>query len=338
MDLRGSSMKTSIYFVIPDYDRPSWGIGMLYHHVAMLNKNGFQAKVLHEKSPFRLTWLALDVPVTHLNNVDFSCDHGDIMVIPEIFAGDERFLKQGARKVVFVQNAFLVLRHLPKVCRYEDLGFEHTLTYMPHLHAILRQHFTENTTDIPPFVAPYYYSDPVNASIRKKQIVLFPKTGSEDYAIVRKMLEKKLSNDSHSNWQMIELEDISHREVAEIMKKSEIFVSVNTHEAFNSSVPEAMAAGCVTLCYEAYGPKDFLLNGHNAYVFQNNDVYGLLDKLFYVLDHFEANGITFSEIRKNAYQTACQYNMRETESALVDFFKGFIKGDADEQRNVPIYE
>jgi hypothetical protein len=305
-------MKASIYFVIPDYDKPSWGIGMLYHHVAMLNKNGLQANVLHENSPFQLSWLTLDVPIAYLTEPEFSFSPNDVLVIPEMFAGDERFLEMQARKIVFVQNAFLILRNLSKACTYEDLGFEHTLTYMPHLHAILRRHFTKHTTDIPPFVAPYYYCTPTNASAREKQIVLFPKTGSEDYVIVRKMLEKKLENNTNQNWKMIELEGKSHREVASVMKTSEFFVSVNTHEAFNSSVPEAMAAGCVPFCYEAYGPRDFLINGSNAYVFQNNDVYGLLDKLFYFMDHFEANGMTFSEIRKNAYQTECKYNMHET--------------------------
>ena len=36
---------------------------------------------------------------------------------------------------------------------------------------------------------------------------------------------------------------------------------------------EAMASGCVTLCYDAGGPKRYIENGANGYLFSSVDVY-----------------------------------------------------------------
>lgn len=326
----------SIYYFIPDYDKPSWGIGMLYYQVYMLNKNGFNARVLHEESSFKLSWLKLDVPVIYLNQSEFVSTENDILVIPEVVVGDRRIADIPGRKIVFVQNCFSILTNLNKAYTYRELGYEHALTYLPHLHSVLRQHFEIETTDIPAFVAPYYYQEPERtaASKRKSQIILFPKIGAFDYDIIRKMLHRKLQKNrfkkltssvikGSDKWKIIELENRSHEEVAKIMKESAFFVSVNTHESFNATVPEAMAAGCIVVCYEAYGPKDFLVNNQNAFVFPNNYVYPLISKLYELIDNHLNIQNKLAEIRSNAYKTACKYTMRNTEQALIDFFQNF---------------
>jgi len=325
-----------IYYFIPDYDKPSWGIGMLYHHVNILNHNGFNAKVLHEKASFKLSWLQLDVPIEYLNQNAFAPLDDDILIIPEILAGDKRILNSPGRKIVFVQNCFAILANLEKAYTYRELGYEHGFTYLPHLHTILKRHFDIEVTDIPPFVAPYYYLNPdeMQLSNRKKRIILFPKPGSYDHSIIRKMLQRKLQeyrsdNLSHkvfkgnADWELIELENKSHEEVAKLMKESTFFVSVNTREAFNSSVPEAMATGCIALCYEAYGPKDFLENGRNAFVFPNNYVFPLIDKLFALIDDYDNIQEELAVMRANACQTACAYTVDNTEGALIRFFNNF---------------
>jgi len=329
-----------IYYFIPDYDKPSWGIGMLYHHVHLLNKNGFDATVLHGQAPFKLSWIDLDVPVAYMDQSRFVPSWNDILIIPETVAGDKKILDIPGRKIVFVQNSFLILLHLSKVFTYRELGYEHVFTYLPHLREILDRHFAIDNTDIPPFVAPYFYLEPVKTttSRRKKQILLFPKPGTYDYAIdydiITKMLRRKLEENMNTklvdkifrrkdNWKIVELEHKSHKEVARLMQESAFFVSINTREAFNSSVPEAMATGCIVLCYEAYGPKDFLENGENAFVFPNNYVYPLIDKLFSLIDNYYNIQEELAKIRDNAYQTACAYTVENTEIALIRFFNNF---------------
>ena len=331
-----SNKNRTIYYFIPDYDRPSWGIGMLYYHVHLLNRNGFNAKVLHEELPFKLSWLKLNVPVEYLNQRTSFSARNDILIVPEVLAGDKRITDIPARKVVFVQNCFSILRNLDNAYTYRELGYEHALTYLPHLHGILRKHFKTSTTDIPAFVAPYYFQEPdeTTDSRRKRQIILFPKPRAMDYDIVIRMLRRKLEKPTNKKlinriikgrepWKIVELENKSHTEVAELMKQSLLFVCVNTHESFNASVPEAMAAGCIVVCYEAYGPKDFLEDSKNAFVFPNNYVYPLIDKLFKLVDNIENAKHNLAKLRLNAYKTACKFKVEDTERALTAFFENF---------------
>ncbi len=317
----------TIWYFLPDYDQPSWGGGMLYHHVDMLNQNGFNAVLLHENSPFKLDWLHMEVPIKYLNQGEMSLSDGDVIVVPEGFVEDKRMREASARKIVFVQNCFLMLLNLKKACAYGELGYEHAFTYLPHLHTIIKRHFGIKTTDIPPFVVPYFYLDPekIAQSRKKKQIVLFPKPGSYDYDLILKLLRKKTEGmgNRHEPWEIIELKNKTHRQVAAAFQSSSIFVCLNTHEAFNSSVPEAMAAGAVVVCYEAYGPGDFLENKKNAFVFANNHAYPLIDKLFEIMDNYDLLQDQLATMRSNAYQTACQFTRTKTEKALKDFFRNF---------------
>ena len=50
----------TIYYWSPDYTSAVGGVKILYRHVDILNKNGFNASVIHRKSGFRCTWFYND--------------------------------------------------------------------------------------------------------------------------------------------------------------------------------------------------------------------------------------------------------------------------------------
>ena len=76
-------------------------------------------------------------------------------------------------------------------------------------------------------------------------------------------------------WTVVELENKPHRHVARIFRQAAIHINVNCQESFNATVPEAMAAGCIPVCYEAFGGQDYLRDGENAYVFPTHHAYPL---------------------------------------------------------------
>ena len=143
------------------------------------------------------------------------------------------------------------------------------------------------------------------------------------------MLERKCTQpvnaNKESSWKVLVLKEKTHRETADILRKSAFLANVNCREAFNTTVPEAMAAGCIPICYDAYGGRDFLENGINAYVFPNNHIYPLLEKLFELMDNYDSVQEELSRIRNNAFQTACRYREEHTEKVLTDFYTSIIK-------------
>ena len=55
----------TIYYRCPDKDYPVGGIRVIYRHVDLLNRNGFDAAVLHRLHPFRCTWFENETRVAH---------------------------------------------------------------------------------------------------------------------------------------------------------------------------------------------------------------------------------------------------------------------------------
>jgi hypothetical protein len=315
--------KPSIYYHAPDYPAPSWGIGLIYKHVELLRKNGYDAAVVHRRFPFQLDWLETDAPVVYLD-AGFSPKRRDILVVPETEARHQSLRRLHCRKLVFVQGSFLILNRLAEAVTYPQLGYEQAIVIMPHTRVIVERHFDVPASIVPPFIAPYFFTNEsaLNTTRRLRRILTFPKPAAEDYDILNKMLRRYLA--SKPDWQLIEIKGLSHREAAAFMQQSAFLVNVNTREAFNTTVPEAMAAGCIPVCYEAYGGQDFLRDGENAFVFPNNYIYPLLDRVYELIETYDSSQDGLAQIRTNAYATARQYTIERTEAALLAFYESIL--------------
>ncbi|MBS1738558.1 MAG: glycosyltransferase [Bacteroidetes bacterium] len=204
---------------------------------------------------------------------------------------------------------------------------------MPHLREILTQHLNIPIYETPAFIADYFFKEKEKLKERKKQIVIYPKTANRDYEVIYRFLHndfKQLSRfkslfastEERNNWKIIILKGLSHKDVAKVLKEAEFFICLNTHEAFNSSVPEAMAAGCINFTYDAMGPADFLVNDKNALVFNNNHVFKLYEKLLFYIKNYQDQHIIneLKFIRENAYDLARSYTTLIAEQAIIKVF------------------
>jgi hypothetical protein len=324
-----------VYYLVPDYSTPSWGTGLLYHHVRLLRQSGIPAWALHARTPFRLEWLDLPVPVQYLDTREFAPAAQDVLVVPEVMARTGAELTLPCRKIVFVQGTFLALSPFEEAIDYRALGYEAALTTMPHGQVIVERHFGLRPTVVPPFVASYFFVTPdaLQSERRPRRILLVPKEGYRavglpDYDIVRKLIARRCRAGGDgapgAGWELCEVANLSHREVAQTMRSATFLVSVNSHEAFNATVPEAMAAGCIVLCYDGFGGRDYLVDHGNAFVFPNQHAYALVETLFDVMDHYQARAAELARTRTAAYLTAQQYREEATEAALLAAFRPLL--------------
>jgi len=320
-------MQPSIYYLTPDFDSPSWGIGLLYKHVEILRSQGVDAYVLHHESGFSLDWLETDVPVAFLDDSSVGIRSEDMLVVPEVLAEEGRSIGGDCRHMVFVQGSYLILQPFSEAISYRDLGYEAAIAILPHVRDILGRHFDIEASIVPPFIAPYFFLGDTGSEghTRKQRILMFPKQGSReagffDYEILRKILERGCRR--NPPWELLEVEGRPHREVARLMRESEFMVSVNCLEAFNTTVPEAMASGCLPICYEGFGGQDFLVDQKNALVFQNNYVYELADTVERMMIEFERQATRRAEMRKQAQLTANTFSVHNTGRALIELFRG----------------
>jgi hypothetical protein len=310
-----------IYYLLADYTAHSWGSGIVYEHVRMLRAAGFEACALHHHAPFRPDWLELDVPVRYLDEPGFTASADDIVVVPEVLVASEVVRRFAWRRVVFVQGSFLIFRGLQQHTDYAELGFERALAVLPHVARAVERHFGVSADVVPPFVAPYFFEPAIEP--RERRVLFSWKEGYRalaipDQEIAQRLMEKEVAR--RPAWSFVPLLGFSHREVAELMRSSMFLVNVFSHEAFNTTVPEAMAAGCVPVCYEAGGGIDYLRPDENAIVFPNQQVYSLVDRVCQLMDRCEELAPLFERIRRGGRETASSFRPEDTARAVVAFF------------------
>lgn len=322
-------MAYRIFYLTPDYATPSWGVGLLYHHVRLLREEGFDAWVLHERAPFRLGWLEAEAPVAYLDAGDVAAERDDILVVPETLVARSQSLSWPGRRGVFVQGSFLTLAGHATAFRYPDLGFEFAIAVLPHVAAVLATHFGIAARLVPPFVAPYFFQS--EAAIRdqpRRPVVLlackegYRQAGFPDYDLFTKLMARFCAEQG-GGWRIEELAGGSHRQAAQRMAESAFLVNLNSHEAFNTTVPEAMAAGCPVLCYEAVGGRDFLADGDNAFVFGNHHVYELVERLQGLIGR-GAGAEELLQLRLRARATAERFTESATREALAGAFASLL--------------
>jgi glycosyltransferase involved in cell wall biosynthesis len=310
-----------IYYLIADDPAPSWGTGMLYEHVRLLRELGHEACVLHHRAPYRPGWRELEVPVRYLDEPGFAATASDVVVVPEVLAGSEAALRQAWRRLVFVQGSFLILSGMRGAVDYSALGYESAMAVLPHVARVVERHFGLSAAVVPPFIAPYFFA--AGTLPRERRILLAVKDGYRtagipDEEIAGALLAKELAG--RPGWSLVRLAGWSHREVAELMRTSLFLVNVNSLEAFNTTVPEAMAAGCIPICYEAIGGRDFLRDGDNALVFPNHDVYALVERVCALVDRIEEQEPLLERLREGGRITASSFRPEITAQALGRFF------------------
>ena len=310
-----------IYYLIADYTAHSWGNGIIYEHVRMLRDAGYEAAALHHYATFRPDWLQLDIPIRYLDERGFTATADDIVVVPEVLAASDVVRRYPWRRFIFVQGTFLIFRGLQAHRDYAELGFEQAMAILPHSAHVVQRHFGVPASIVPPFIAPYFF-EPSSAP-RERRILYawkegYAALGIPDQEIALRLLEKEIAR--RPEWSLVRLEGFTHTEVAELMRTSMFLVNVFSHEAFNTTVPEAMAAGCVPVCYDGGGVRDFLRADENAIVFPNQYVYELVERVFDMMDRCDAIGDQLERLREGGRETAASFNPDRTEAALIEFF------------------
>src|SRR2546423_8017863 len=122
----------TVFYRCPDKDYPVGGIRVIYRHVDILNRNGFDAAVLHHYYPFRCTWFENDTRVAHevrypdlplpvraakravgrpastdpVPALELGAD--DVLVLPEVMPRVPES-EADVPKVIFDQNAYFTL-------------------------------------------------------------------------------------------------------------------------------------------------------------------------------------------------------------------------------------
>ena len=114
-----------ILYLAPDFDVPSWGVGLIYGHVDLLRELGVEAWVLHESADFVPSWLpsAAETPRVGRAESGFTFHESDVLIVPEVDALRLPELEFPGQAWLFVQGTLPLLQAVPNASSLEPLGY-----------------------------------------------------------------------------------------------------------------------------------------------------------------------------------------------------------------------
>lgn len=257
-----------IYYLCPDSNRPAGGIKVVYEHVDILNENGFSAFVLHGQKGFRCNWFHNETRVSDVKKCRLR--EQDFLAIPELYGkyyaeGISRSKKAKvfwesfntpAKKIIFNQGCYLTfgghaLWNHDNGVLYRDPSVLATMVVSKDSAEYLRYAFPGHRIyRVHNAIDPYRFSLELNKS---KQICFMPESNPRDLLQIAKILEQRRNN---SSFHLVPIENRTEQEVADIFKKSLIYLNLRYHEGWGLPAAEAMCCGCIVIGYHGMGGKE----------------------------------------------------------------------------------
>ncbi|QBQ54391.1 glycosyltransferase family 4 protein [Nitrosococcus wardiae] len=279
----------SIYVFSPHSNIPYGGIRVFYRYVDILNKNGFDAYIVHDKPNFRCEWFENDTQIAYVDKIISFLrkkkSHNDVylkwplrkilpndyMVIPAIHSQKLVELAKGVKKIIFNQGCYAVFSRYffdeEKIIApfdHEDVisaivvskdSYNYLNYVFPHIP--IHRHFNSISLDL--------FSYQIK---KKKQICYMPKAHTKD---IRQVINILKLRSALKDFELVPIIDKSEKEVASIMKESAIFLSFSHAEGFGLPPVEAMACGCIVIGYHGQGGREYF-NPEFSFPIEEGDI------------------------------------------------------------------
>lgn len=320
----------------PDHNLPSGGIRILYRQVDILNRQGVKACIIHSKEGFRCSWFENSTKIASIQRILMARGRPefDYVVIPEIYGQSVIPYLKGYKKVLFNQGWCYTFKDY-------RLGapLEETLYGDPDTVAVMAS--SDYIAEYLTFAFPKLKVCRVHCSLnpeifghrseKKKQICFMPRRNAEDVKQVINILGLRGALD---DFKIVQIEDRSEREVAEILKESLIFLSFGHPEGFSLPPAEAMASGCIVIGYHGFGAKEFM-KPDLSFPIEAGDIPAYVRAVERVIADWNKDPGRLSWMAKQASEYVLnKYSPSREESDLAKFWSGLTSHSQSRPSNV----
>jgi glycosyltransferase involved in cell wall biosynthesis len=247
-----------VFYLCPDFDRPSGGVRMIYRHVDLLNAAGIPAWVLHARAGFACSWFAHSTAVSSVAQVVLG--RHDILVVPEMYGPTLSRLPVGIRLVVNNQNAYQTfdgISRIPGVTGAPYAG-------LPTLEAVIVPSL--DNAELLRFAFPALRVERVRCGVDTgifkpgvapgRRLAVMPRKRSVEVERVLHLLGARGDLDG---WEVVMIDGRTEKETAELLASCAFFLSFSEAEGFGLPPAEAMAAGCYVVGYSGLAGREFFL-------------------------------------------------------------------------------
>lgn len=305
---------TRIVYAAPFAHSRSGGAKMIYRHVEALCSLGFDAVVRRPAEAAPLTWFDHSAAVE-----DGSAPLGpdDILVLPE--DSTEALMRAAAlpnRKVIFCQDPYALAGHgladLPAELKGQYRTF---MACGVGVAGLIARFFDYDLISVTPGFADERTFGP---KPKEQIIACSPRRRRLEEKTIRYMFERLCP--SAGAWRWIALETASEAEVAEVMGRASVFLSLAKMEALGLTALEALASECLVAGFAGIGGREFA-NSVNGLWVDENDCEAAAQALVRAVALAEQGGGAAALMRHAAAQTAAQWSHAAFVQALGAFWR-----------------
>lgn len=314
----------TIYYHCPDLLFKSAGFRIIYRHVDVLVRHGIKASVLHFVRGFKMPDMP-EVPVAHADG-PFSFSEGDIVVVPEGFAGLFKSVKQPRiRQIVMALNwdyAYSFERE-PQ-WNWRSSGIERILSHSPFICDFLRW-----STRLPAHqfiwgINPKLYYPQEQKAL---EVVWLERKQTRLLALRNILTDRDPRFGTLLRW--TPLHDLSEADYAAVIRRAALFLNLSSAEGLPCSLLEAMRCKTFVAGYDSVGGQRELIGSgpmQNCILSGTMDYATLAGRLEpLLLDLLKGDVSRHMPIINNALATSRIYDWDAEEKSILALWRELLQ-------------
>lgn len=340
--------KQKIYFICPSNKFVTGGVKQIYKMVETLNENNFDAVLLLKKNR-KEAWFNAKVPVAvspllfkklkysyknkkpkffeklYLKLLKYrsvALESSAILVFPEIYGPRIHEIEPHLKKVIFNQNCYYTFEHYTTdtpASLYQHKNVLASIVVSEDSKRYLNFAFADHKVfhlTISVDTALFSYSEQ-----KEKLISYMPRKLAEDSQQVLSILKNR---NTLKDWKIVAIENKTEAEVAQILRKSAIFLSFNHREGFGLPPVEAMACGCFVIGYKGQAGEEYFKQDFSAPVVEGN-IIQYVEEIEKTLQDFDLNPSAVIAKGKMASDFVSEkYNLENEKAGIVKIWNEIV--------------
>lgn len=305
------------YFFVPDFDKESGGVKLVYDHVRCMNKNGFNGVIIHEKSGFKPKWLEQyypidsdgnfeNLPIVYLEDGNLPITMEDFFFIPEGFPNImENLAKQNApcKRIVFCQNWYYVLNALQPGQFWNAFGINDCMSVSKiqteYLKMIMPQiNYKQVYGHIPSDV----FYPPKKMTDKKMQVAFIPSRdgGLKSYNVIKTFYAMF----PHFRFiQFAEIRNLPKDDYAQLLRDSAFYVHFDEFSSWGTAPIEAFLSKTLVAGWDGVGGREYMTTD-NMWIVPNGDILRLAMAIGNMIETFMMGDV--KESTWKAMEVACE--------------------------------
>lgn len=334
-------------FLCPDRTSASGGIAVIYDVVALLNKSGYSAAVVHNgpgagypdypepvpmfytrtvwqtywrhsgpKAKLKMARERVASMARQLQPLDLKST--DVIVAPEFQLAEAIEAFKGFPVVVFVQNPFALMMSYQRAVQ-RGMPPQSHVKYWLGIADVCRTHMSvlglEPSAIFPVTMKPHEF--PFQEK-KQRLITYMPRKRPWEAAVISEALIRR---NKILDYRIEALDNMPRSEVAAKLAESRFFISLLQLEALGFPAAEAMASGCIVIGFDGLGTAEYFDNTSGVPVTEG-DVASVVESVERAVAEYETDPTRFDAMRSIASKRINErYSVEAFKSGVLDAWK-----------------